>query len=218
MGGTVDVVSAARHHGPMAPQCWAGCSLRPQCQRPSQSSPRPRVPQACAGRLPMGSPPPGRLAPDWPHTSSGCLACFSSFTERKSRDVRVLPGHPSGNEPHSVLSGFFLPSFCFNLGFSLIFLAHFLISCVFRSSAASESRAGTDCRFSARAHTQTHAQCQKQRQARPCASGLAPALHLQATFSVRLTFFAVITCYLFNQKRCHFNNNNTLTNEHLWVC
>lgn len=70
---------------PTAPQRRAGCPLRPQGQRPSQSSPRLGVPQACAGRLPTGSPPPSRLAPDWPCASSGCLVCFSSFTERRRR-------------------------------------------------------------------------------------------------------------------------------------
>lgn len=73
MGGTVDVVSAARRHCPTAPQRWAGCPLRPRRRRHCQSSPRLGVPQAYAGRLPTGRPPPGRLAPDWPRTS--CCPC-----------------------------------------------------------------------------------------------------------------------------------------------
>lgn len=61
----------ARRHCPTAPQRRAGCPLRPR--RHCQSSPRLGVPQAYAGRLPTGCPPPGRLAPDWPRTS--CCPC-----------------------------------------------------------------------------------------------------------------------------------------------
>lgn len=132
MGGTVDVVSTARRRTPRPHSAGRAVLCAPRAGVPARAVPAWGCPRPVLGVSPLGAHLPVGWHLTGPVRPLAASCAFPALL--KGGAVCALPGHPvgrvsesrpAGREPRSVLSRFFLASFCFSLGFFLIFLVTF---------------------------------------------------------------------------------------------